>query len=92
MHTLFRTCVAASALSVLFVFVASNTALALTTRGYCIVIFTVPFTNKVFEFPSWTFLMPTLVGAVSTVVALSLWGALFVKRWRKRIQVGDANV
>lgn len=89
---LFRGCVAASVVCLLSLFVASNTALALTTRGYCVAAFTVPFTDRILEFPSWTWPLPMMVGAVSTLVALLLWGALLVKRWRKRIQVGGANV
>jgi hypothetical protein len=87
MHTLLRSCVVASAVCLLSIFVAANTALALTQRGYCVVTFILPFTNKIFEFPSWTWPLPMLIAAISALVALSLWATLIVKRKRGLNQV-----
>ena len=84
MRCLFRSCVVATCVSVLSLFVLSNTALALTTRG-CVVLFTVPFTDRTFRFPNWMWgPMPLSVWAVSTLAAVVLWTVLFVRRIRVR--------
>jgi hypothetical protein len=82
---LFRTCVLASCVSVVSLVVLSNTPLALTTRGYCVVLFTVPFTGRTFQFPNWMWgPIPMSVCAVSTLAAVFLWTALLVRRVRLR--------
>lgn len=61
----------------------SNTALALTTRRYCIVIFTFPFTDRIFSLPSWMWgWLPLSVCAASTLTAVVLWATFLVKRTR----------
>jgi hypothetical protein len=84
MQKLFRTCVIASCVSVLLVLIWANTGLALTTRGYCVVRFTIPFTDDGFQLPNW--MWPTLMSAcvISTLIAIVLWTALLIKRTRLR--------
>jgi hypothetical protein len=85
MGNLFRTCVLATSLSVLSLGVLSNAALALTTRGYCVVLFTVPFTDKTFEVPNWMWgPIPIAVCGLSTLVSVVLWTVLLVRRIRLR--------
>jgi hypothetical protein len=85
MHNLLRTCVLATAFSVLCLIFVANTALALTTRGYCVVLFTLPFTNKAFEFPNWMWgPLPMSVCGASIVASAILWTALLVRRIRLR--------
>ena len=83
MRYLFRSCVAASCVSVVSVFVLSNTVLALTTRHYCIVLFTIPFTDKTLALPYWMWgWIPLSVCAASMLTAVLLWAAFLVKRTR----------
>ena len=53
MGKLLKCTVLATSVSVLSLAFFLNTALVLTTRGYCIVLFTVPFTDMTFKFPNW---------------------------------------
>ena len=81
MRYLFRSCVAASCMSVVSVFVLSNTVLALTTRHYCIVLFSIPFTDRTFALPYWMWgWIPLSVCAASTLPAVILWATFLVKR------------
>jgi len=71
--------------SVLCLIFFANTALALTTRGYCVVLFTLPFTNKTFEFPNWMWgPIPTSVVGASILASVILWTTLLVRRTRVR--------
>jgi hypothetical protein len=86
MRYLFRSCVAASGMSAVSLFVLSNTGLALTTRKYCSVLFTVPFTHKTFALPGWMWgRIPFSACAISTLTTVVLWATLLVKR-RRRIE------
>jgi len=89
MRFLFRGCVAASSVSVLAFLVLWNTELALTTRGYCVVLFRVPFADKAFRVPDWMCgPIPLSIWAFWTLVAVGMWVALLVKRSGiRRIQV-----
>jgi len=80
---LFRSCVAATCVSLVSVFVLSNTVLALTTRHYCIALFSVPFTDRTFALPYWMWgWMPLSVCGTSTLTAIGLWATFLVKRTR----------
>jgi hypothetical protein len=81
MRALFRTCIGANCVSALTFIIVANTSLALTTAGYCIVLFTVPYHRPEFgcaqldvgtdSSSSW---------AISTLSAVALWVALLLKR------------
>lgn len=78
-------CVLTSGLSSVCLVVVSNTALALTSRNYCVVLFSVPFTSKVVQFPRWMFgPIPLSVWGISTLAAVVLWTVLLVRRSRGR--------
>jgi hypothetical protein len=60
--------IVATCLSALLLFILSNTALALTTGHYCVVLFEVPFTDKSYRLPGRMWGMyPMLVSAISSV-------------------------
>jgi hypothetical protein len=89
MGNLLRTCVVSTALSVLSLIFLSNNALALTTRGYCVVLFSVPFTDETFEFPNWMWgPIPMAVCGLSTLLSLILWTVVLVRR----IRAGSTSV
>ena len=75
-------------------FVLSNSVLALTTSHYCVVLFEVPFTDKSFRLPDWTFgWIPISVCGLSTIASVALWIVALVKRRRqKAILKGKAQL
>jgi hypothetical protein len=78
-----RLAILATCLSGLLLFILSNTALALTTGHYCVVLFEVPFTEKSYRLPNWMWgIYPILVLAISFVTAIGLWTVLGIKRLR----------
>jgi hypothetical protein len=80
---MFRLAIIATCVSALLLFVVSNTALALTTGHYCVVLFELPFTDKTYQLPSWMWgLYPILALAIASVSAFGLWITLGVKRFR----------
>jgi len=82
---MFRLAIIATCVSALLLFVLSNTALALTTGHYCVVLFELPFTDKTYRLPTWMWgLYPILALAIATVSAFGLWTILGVRRFRIR--------
>lgn len=85
MRHLFRTCLIANCLSVVSTAFLLTTGLALTTRGYCVPILMVPFTDKTFVLPMWMWGRgPFCVWAISTLTAVVFWIMLVAKRKRIR--------
>ena len=81
---MFRLAIIATCVSALLLFVLSNTALALTTSHYCILLFEVPFTDRSYRLPNWMWgLYPISALAISTLCAAGLWIALGIKRLRR---------
>jgi hypothetical protein len=84
-RNLYRISVATTSVSALSLFILWNTALVLTTQNYCVVLFEVPFTDRSFQLPGWMWgRYPFGVSAISTLAAVALWIAVFVKRRRTR--------
>jgi hypothetical protein len=80
-----RFAIGVTCVSALMLFILSNTALALTTGHYCIVLFEVPLTNKSYQLPDWMWgAYPMLVWTISAVTAVALWIVLGIKRLRVR--------
>ena len=88
MKVLFRCAIVATIASALLWFVVSNTALMLSTVGQFeseFVVFEVPFTGKAYVVPNWMWgFYPSLVCALSSVVAIGFWIVWGVKRVRAR--------
>ena len=81
----FRISILATCVSAVSTFVLWNTALVLTGGNYCIVLFTVPYTDKSFALPRWVWgPIPISVCAISTLTAVVLWIKLLVSRTRTR--------
>ena len=53
MRRLFPACMITSSVSAFCLLILCQTGLVLTSRNYCIVVFTVPFTSKAVELPRW---------------------------------------
>jgi hypothetical protein len=85
MKGLYRMSVIATCISGISLFIFWNTALVLTSRNYCIVLFEVPFTNRSVQLPNWMWgRYPFLVTGISTLTAGVLWTSLFFRRRRMR--------
>jgi|HubBroStandDraft_2_1064218.scaffolds.fasta_scaffold423378_2 hypothetical protein len=84
MKILFRSAVIATAASAILWFIASNTAMMVSTVGDFMsefVVLEVPFTKKAYVVPNWMWrLYPTLVCSFSSVVAIGFWVVWGVKR------------
>ena len=80
-----RAAIVATCVSMILTFVLSNTALALTDRNFCIVLFVLPFTAKAYRLPDWMWGPgPLLAWIISSGGAVALWVALGVKRLRSK--------
>jgi hypothetical protein len=85
MKILFRFAIIATFASALLWFFLSNTALALTSGNYCIVLFEVPFTEKAYRLPYWMWgKYPLVVSSILSVAAIGFWIVWGVKHLRAR--------
>jgi hypothetical protein len=80
MKSLRRIAILSTAISGLALFFLGNTALAKPTGGRpCVLVFELPFTEKLFELPLWMWgLVPSSVLALSSLAAIGSWIALLV--------------
>jgi hypothetical protein len=73
----------ATSVSALSAVVLWNTALVLTGNNICVVLLTLPYTNKTFIMPRWFWgPIPVSVFVISTLCAAVLWTKLIVSRVR----------
>ena len=68
-----RIAVVVTCLVAALLFLASNVTLALTSSGYCMTLWRIPFMNRSVEVPDWFWLASIAIWPVSIVSLLVVW-------------------
>ena len=77
-----RTAFIVTSVSAVLFGVAANTALALTTKHYCIVLLNIPFTDHSYQLPYWWWNASILLTLLCVPVVLISWILVALRAWK----------
>ena len=77
-----RTAFIVTSVSAALFAVAANTSLALTTKNYCIVLLTIPFTDHSYQLPYWWWSVSILLTLFCVPLVLISWIFVALRTWK----------